>query len=190
MQFCDKCDNMLYIHSIPESQGLTYCCKNCDFKKTDDNPKRCIYENVYSQSNSVYDITHNKYTRYDPTLPRVNTIKCINGACLSNKLSVESMENAIIVSELAPENMEECRAKIGEIDASAQITDFLVENDDASTLVVKSDKYTMMREQLLANGYKVEYRKIIEPRIIFIKYNPEQLNFVYICEYCNSSWKK
>jgi len=138
----------------------------------------------------VYDITHNKYTRYDPTLPRVNTIKCINGACLSNKLSVESMENAIIVSELAPENMDECRAKIGEIDALAQITDFLVENDDASTLVVKSEQYTTMREQLLSSGYKVEYRKIIEPRIIFIKYNPEQLNFVYICEYCNSSWKK
>jgi hypothetical protein len=100
------------------------------------------------------------------------------------------MENAIIVSELAPENMDECRAKIGEIDALAQITDFLVENDDASTLVVKSDQYTTMREQLLSSGYKVEYRKIIEPRIIFIKYNPEQLNFVYICEYCNSSWKK
>ena len=187
MQFCGKCDNMLYIHSITENHGLIYCCKNCDFKKTDDNPKRCIYENVYSQNNSVYDITHNKYTRYDPTLPRVNTIKCINAACLSNKPSVAAMEHALIVSDLSVENIDQCRAKIVEIDSGAVIVDFA---DISETIVVKSDEYMQMREQLLLAGFKVEYRKIIESCIIFIKYNPEQLNFVYICEYCNSSWKK
>ena len=85
MKFCKKCSNMLYIHSTENVVELKYTCRNCDYKEVDKTPQRCIYENVYSKQKSTHDIIYNKYTRHDSTLPRINTIKCINSKCVSNK---------------------------------------------------------------------------------------------------------
>jgi hypothetical protein len=37
----------------------------------------------------------NKYTKLDPTLPRIKTIRCPNDECISNKLSAQSSDPSV-----------------------------------------------------------------------------------------------
>tara|TARA_B100001027_G_C16185433_1_gene293495 strand:- start:259 stop:633 length:375 start_codon:yes stop_codon:yes gene_type:complete len=87
MEFCDNCDNMLYIKIVPKSDdetktNLTYYCRNCS-KEFDNNIKKdkCIYAVDFNKDNVMKNISFNKYTKYDPTLPRTNGLRCINADC-------------------------------------------------------------------------------------------------------------
>ena len=87
MHFCEKCSNMYYI-SLKENDNnkLIYYCRNCG--NTDD---KLLKDNLCILKSEVYDTKTqfkniiNKYTKFDPTLPRINTIKCPNSECISNK---------------------------------------------------------------------------------------------------------
>lgn len=87
MHFCSKCDNMYYIRISDEENAnkLIYYCRNCG---NEDN--MLTSENIYvaktqlSRTEQKYGNVVNKYTKLDPTLPRINTIKCPNPACNSN----------------------------------------------------------------------------------------------------------
>ena len=82
MRFCDHCNNFLYVDLDPEN-NLLYYCKNCSHKiiEKKENGSICVI-----QDNKVDDITRysqflNKNIKHDPTLPRVNNIKCTNPNC-------------------------------------------------------------------------------------------------------------
>lgn len=86
MHFCDKCDNMYYIRiSSEEENNLIYYCRNCgheDTKLTKENI--CVSKTQLKRSEQKYNHIINEYTKLDPTLPRINTIKCPNSDCSSN----------------------------------------------------------------------------------------------------------
>jgi len=87
MHFCSKCDNMYYIRISSENNGnnLIYYCRNCG-----NEDQVLTSENIYvartqlSRAEKKYGNIVNKYTKLDPTLPRINTIKCPNPECKSN----------------------------------------------------------------------------------------------------------
>lgn len=85
MDFCNLCENMLYIKidiDENEHQQLKNYCKNCNFEKDLPNDKSIsIVENNYENENINYKLYINPYIKYDPTLPRVNNIKCVNKKC-------------------------------------------------------------------------------------------------------------
>jgi DNA-directed RNA polymerase subunit M/transcription elongation factor TFIIS len=87
MHFCDKCDNMYYIRISSEDENiLIYYCRSCgheDTKLTKDNI--CVSKTQLKRSEQKYNHIINEYTKMDPTLPRINTIKCPNSDCCSNK---------------------------------------------------------------------------------------------------------
>ena len=87
MHFCNNCSNMYYISLKQEdSNDLIYYCRNCGHN--DDkliNNNLCISKTEYSKKDSKFNNIINKYTKLDPTLPRINTIKCPNNDCISNK---------------------------------------------------------------------------------------------------------
>lgn len=84
MEFCKKCDNMYYMQKNDDDQ-LVHFCKNCCYEDSEiiktSNLK--VYE--YSVGNDDANMRINEYTRFDPTLPHVNSIKCPNLECSSNK---------------------------------------------------------------------------------------------------------
>lgn len=194
MKFCKKCNNMLYIQSDIKTEGeekvigLKYSCRNCNYKEKDENPKRCVYENIYNQNSLTYDIIYNKYTRHDPTLPRMNTIKCINDKCISNQ---DIVEEVLILTDLSfHDGFTDIHSKIKDIVRSVVPDAEIIQLDD-DTVIIKCPKNIQeLRKQLSKIHNWVEYHKKIEPQIIFIKYDPEELKYVYICDYCNTSWKK
>ncbi len=86
MHFCDKCDNMYYIRvSSEEEDKLIYYCRNCgneDVNLTKNNI--CVLKTQLLKNEQKFNHIINQYTKLDPTLPRINTIKCPNSECSSN----------------------------------------------------------------------------------------------------------
>ena len=85
MHFCTDCGNMYYIR-LTETNGIVYYCRNCgheDDAITIDNvvvSQTAIQQTGTSNANVV-----NKYTKLDPTLPRISTILCPNSECPCNR---------------------------------------------------------------------------------------------------------
>lgn len=95
MHFCEKCDNMYYLKiSEEDSNTLIYYCRNCgneDNSLTKENI--CVLETTVHQTEERYSQNINEYTKFDPTLPRITTIKCPNDVCPSNKDVKEGEES-------------------------------------------------------------------------------------------------
>ena len=87
MKFCTQCNNMLFSKVNQEDNSLQYSCKNCGYEppKTDIVADCCIYSKEYDFNEISYQYVINDYTCIDPTLPRVNDIKCVNTECETNQ---------------------------------------------------------------------------------------------------------
>ncbi len=84
MNFCQQCDNMVYLKTDPERNVLVYYCKHCGSEREKESTdSSCIYEMDYQTSNYAIHSVLNEYTYADPTLPRVNNIDCPNKDCVS-----------------------------------------------------------------------------------------------------------
>jgi DNA-directed RNA polymerase subunit M/transcription elongation factor TFIIS len=90
MEFCRVCENMLYTRTSQDETGtktLENYCKNCGnveiLSSTDS--RKIIGTQYSSEQTNNYSSALNPYLKYDPTLPRVNTIKCPNERCTKRK---------------------------------------------------------------------------------------------------------
>ncbi len=94
MHFCTVCENMYYIRLTGEEKDqLTYYCRKCGHE--DDEliaslENICVSKTEIKASTSSYDHILNKYTKLDPTLPRIQNIQCPNVACVTNGKGEES----------------------------------------------------------------------------------------------------
>lgn len=99
MQFCEVCDNMYYIKiSSTKDNELMYYCKKCGNENnniTEDN--MCVLTTNFKKKDTKYKHIINKYTKLDPTLPRMNHIQCPNEECKSRSENPkDKLENEII----------------------------------------------------------------------------------------------
>lgn len=87
MHFCTNCQNMYYIRINPENENtLVYYCRKCgneDTSLTVDTV--CVLKTQIKQNEQSFSHIINKYTKLDPTLPRLNNILCPNSECQTNK---------------------------------------------------------------------------------------------------------
>jgi hypothetical protein len=102
MHFCSECQNMYYLKLSNfdaasedtttgndlievDSNKLIYYCRNCGHEdETITAENLCISTTHIKRNEQNYTHIINEFTKYDNTLPRINTIKCPNGSCLSN----------------------------------------------------------------------------------------------------------
>jgi hypothetical protein len=76
----------MYYIRLTDTNGIVYYCRNCgneDSTITIDNlvvSQTCLQQTGVNQTNGV-----NKYTKLDPTLPRISTIQCPNSECPCNR---------------------------------------------------------------------------------------------------------
>ena len=91
MHFCSNCQNMYYIRiNENEPNKLVYYCRQCgneDSSITQDNI--CVSKIQIKKNEQTFDHIINKYTKYDPSLPRINTILCPNPDCETNTKNTE-----------------------------------------------------------------------------------------------------
>lgn len=91
MHFCVNCDNMYYIRiSAEDTNKLVYYCRNCgheDSNLTVDNVT--VSKVQLKKSEQQFNHIINKYTKLDPTLPRINRVLCPNPDCATNTADSE-----------------------------------------------------------------------------------------------------
>lgn len=85
MEFCELCENMLYIKNNPEDAfDVKYYCKNCQFEKplSEKQESTLIIQNIYNANNSDdYSNFINEHIIHDPTIPHIDNIPCPNSQC-------------------------------------------------------------------------------------------------------------
>ena len=86
MHFCDKCQNMFYIRLNEDSQdSIIYYCKNCGNENHALSKENiCVSSVNYRETTQNFNHIINEYTKLDPTLPRISSIRCPNADCESN----------------------------------------------------------------------------------------------------------
>lgn len=76
----------MYYISLGENNNLAYYCRNCG--QTDEivnSENLCVSKTYLKSGEKSFSHVVNRYTKLDPTLPRISTIKCPNVDCVSNK---------------------------------------------------------------------------------------------------------
>jgi DNA-directed RNA polymerase subunit M/transcription elongation factor TFIIS len=86
MKFCEVCNNMYYIGiNEKDSNQLIHYCRNCGHKdETSASENICILNTQLKKKEQKFAHIINEYTKLDPTLPRINNMKCPNAACKTN----------------------------------------------------------------------------------------------------------
>jgi len=86
MHFCSNCQNMYYIRiNDNDPNKLVYYCRQCGNEDTNiSNDNICVSKLQIKKNEKSFDHMINKYTKLDPTLPRINTILCPNPQCETN----------------------------------------------------------------------------------------------------------
>ena len=86
MHFCSVCQNMYYIRIDEESGSkLIYYCRKCGNEDTNLTASNvCVSKTNFKQETQSFNHIINDYTKFDPTLPRFNSILCPNADCVTN----------------------------------------------------------------------------------------------------------
>jgi len=95
MKFCTVCENMYYIRiNEDDFNKLVYYCRHCGNEEESNNLHEDIIVSqiILDKKNTSYRNTINKYTKLDPTLPRINNILCPNKDCCTNVKDNEEKE--------------------------------------------------------------------------------------------------
>jgi DNA-directed RNA polymerase subunit M/transcription elongation factor TFIIS len=161
---------MYYIRlSEEDPNSIVYYCRNCGHEnKNITLDSVTISRTNFKSSKQKYNSIINKYTKMDPTLPRINTIKCPNQACKSNE--EHEHERAETPRSHARAEGSKSKASIGAAAASVLPS------------VAGVDADVSVKEQGGGAGGHTERE------IIYLRYDDVNMNFVYLCPVCDSVW--
>ena len=94
MKFCNACNNMLYIKiDEDDSNKIAYYCRNCG--NVDNSVLEegvCVLKTQLKKGEQKFNHIINRYTKLDPTLPRIYTMRCPSPACSTNTENMEHPE--------------------------------------------------------------------------------------------------
>lgn len=87
MHFCTNCSNMYYIRiNSDDPNKLVYYCRKCGNEdKLLGTENVCVSKTQLKKSEQTFSHIVNKYTKLDPTLPRVSNVLCPDPMCPTNK---------------------------------------------------------------------------------------------------------
>lgn len=172
MHFCVNCSNMYYIRlSEEDPNSIVYYCRNCGHEnKNITLDSVTISRTNFKSSKQKYNSIINKYTKMDPTLPRINTIKCPNQACKSN----EEHEH----KETLRPRSESKKSKSGSSTSVASASP-----EELAGEAVEAVDTDVAEEQGGGAGGATTDREII-----YLRYDDINMNFVYLCPVCDSVW--
>jgi len=107
MKFCRECNNMLYIGIDSEdSNKLTYYCRNCgSVDEMIANEGHCVLNTQFKKGEQKFNHIINKYTKMDPTLPRLYNMKCPNDVCITNAHDKKKENTEIIYIRYDDDNL-------------------------------------------------------------------------------------
>ena len=93
--FCPTCRYYLYLDQ--NDKTLRRICRNCGYQTEDKKGGLILEIDLKQKTSEGYKILMNEFTKKDPTLPHVNTIKCPKQECISNQPGQESKREVIYI---------------------------------------------------------------------------------------------
>lgn len=87
MHFCSKCDFMYYLKATgEEGDKLVHYCRHCGHEADElTDADVCVLTTQVNRGAEKYAHVINEFTKEDPTVPRINTMRCPNQQCPANK---------------------------------------------------------------------------------------------------------
>jgi hypothetical protein len=161
---------MYYIRlSEEDPNSIVYYCRNCGHEnKNITLDSVTISRTNFKGSKQKYNSIINKYTKMDPTLPRINTMKCPNQSCKSN----QEDEHKHGHGEASPSRL---RSESKKSKSKSSSSDENVDVDDGENV----------EEQGGGGGGGGAPS---DREIIYLRYDDVNMNFVYLCPVCDSVW--
>ena len=196
MQFCSECHNMYYLKIKDENEEvgntLIYYCRNCGHEDVSlSTTNICVSDMQIQSSEKQYSHIVNEYTKYDPTLPRINTIKCPNQDCSSN-LSMQGGGGAGEASKKAATKKTTIKPKTTTVKKTkTQKKDSLIaadvdedeDADDLETNMGENAAAAPMDNRIVGNDIQNNQE------VIYIRYDDTNMKYVYLCVHCNTTWR-
>jgi hypothetical protein len=155
----------MYYIRLTETNEIVYYCRNCgneDSTITIDNvvvSHTSLHQKGGSHANVV-----NKYTKLDPTLPRISTILCPKSECPCNR-----NHNPMQYADRA--------AIVGSADES-----------ETSGLGPATGLSPATATATAATGATGEDADAVPREVIYLRYDDIQLKYIYLCAVCNTIW--
>ena len=82
LKFCPVCRYYLYLNV--EENNCSRICRNCGHTEKEEHGSLISETLVKDRASEGYKILLNEFTRQDPTLPHLKTMKCPRADCKSN----------------------------------------------------------------------------------------------------------
>ncbi len=186
VKFCQNCDSLLYLRKKGgDINLLENYCKVCSFTQDYGKEVKCIMKTNYGDSDMLSKV--NKFTTKDPSLPRLDK-KCINSKCLTNNytknsLIIQEMDESLPLTIAQQVNKDIKPEDIGTL--------FTMENYDHSTVIKfksESNFNSLIVDKQFMKDNNIEELKQIPREIVYMKYNSDDMQFLYICSTCKSYW--
>lgn len=206
MNFCPKCQFMLFTKIDSESKQISNYCKNCrwsgEYIRDDNEEKISIYKKNYNSDYISNSINSNPHIVHDNTLPRINNIKCINDNCVSNISPSHAIKiiitynndiEADIIEHRSKQNIKLLCSNILKTNSIKEKKTIKIAKDTCIVICnTSADKETLLDLNDTTFGDYTIQIKLFTPvnnEIIFIKYNDKELKYMYVCANCKTSWK-
>jgi DNA-directed RNA polymerase subunit M/transcription elongation factor TFIIS len=101
MKFC-SCGYYLYLKMDKDSLSCIRECKNCGYIEAEKEGALISETLIKERASEGYKIVLNEFTRQDPTLPHLHTMKCPRAECKSN---VGGVAKDVIYIKYDPANL-------------------------------------------------------------------------------------
>lgn len=195
MEFCPKCNFMVYT-KLDKSQdipSLSHYCKNCGWENVIQDTKGPVYQRNYEEDHIADKALSNKYTIFDVTLPRVQ-YDCVNPKCATivDNESEKSFTISNIPADLTDEEFQnlfsDVQDKIADTPKRVKLTSAIVKCNtigDKNTLKDIFNQKIIDEQKITTSDYKKP-----EKEVLYIKYDPMNMKYLYLCAVCGTSWKK
>ncbi len=99
MHFCINCENMYYIQLDEKNpNALVYYCRKCgDINENITMDNVSISKIQLKKGEQQFNSIVNKYTKLDPTLPRIDRVLCPNNDCNTNHPDTPELREIIYI---------------------------------------------------------------------------------------------
>lgn len=212
----------MYYLKIQDEDGnigntLIYYCRNCGHEDTTLSTNNiCVSDMQLLSSEKKYTHIVNEYTKFDPTLPRINTIKCPNQDCVSNggvqgqgggggkRKTEEEKQAAAESKKAATEEKKREKEAIKEATATAKKSATQAKKSAAQAqtnlAVAKANLEILLEEEEQAEQ-QAEQQEQAEQHtehhtehhnnreVIYIRYDDTNMKYVYLCAHCDTTWR-
>jgi len=189
------CNFMVYtkLNKDSDTPTLSHYCKNCGWENVIEDTKGPVYQRNYEEDHIAEKALSNKYTIFDVTLPRVE-YDCVNPNCACMR-DIDSSLSLFIENIPADMPSDEFDKLFTEFSSNTSEKPQRVYLTKALIRCNTSEDKTIIEQQFngkIIDDHTLRITDYVKPNkeILYLKYDPTNMKYLYLCAVCGTSWKK